>query len=84
MAMPESSFMSWINISRLGTAAEVNACIIREANVVCNEGTTYGRQGEGHLRIVHGAYKDDAKVVEALLRIKDVLTRLAVEKGIAV
>lgn len=83
MAMPESSFMSWVNIAKLGTAAEINAYIIREANVVCNEGTAYGPQGEGHLRIVHGAYRDETRVVEALMRIKEVLTKLAAEKGIA-
>jgi aspartate/methionine/tyrosine aminotransferase len=82
MAMPESSFMSWVNISKLGTAAEINAYLIREANVVCNEGTPYGQQGEGHLRIIHGAYKDEARVVEAFMHIKAALSKLACEKGI--
>lgn len=82
MNMPESSFMSWVNISRLGTSADVNAYIIKEANVVFNEGTPYGSQGEGYLRVIHGAYKDEDKLREALERVKTVLVKLAAEKGI--
>lgn len=82
MSMPESSFLTWINVSRLGTAAEVNAFIIQEANVVCNEGTPYGSLGEGHLRIVHGVYKDESKLLDALNRVRMALMKLAEMKGI--
>ena len=82
MAMPESSFMSWVNISKLGSSAEVNQYLIENANVVVNEGTHYGKMGEGHLRIIHGAYKDENKLLEALERMKTALTKLAEEKGI--
>lgn len=82
MDMPESSFLSWVNISRLGTSAEINAYIIKEANVVFNEGTPYGSLGEGYLRVVHGAFKDENQLMEALERVKTALTKLAVEKGI--
>ena len=82
MAMPESSFMSWVNISKLGSSAEVNQYLIENANVVVNEGTPYGKMGEGHLRIIHGAYKDENKLLEALERMKTALTKLAEEKGI--
>jgi len=70
MAMPESTFLCWVNVSRLGTADEVNAYFIKEANVVVNAGTPYGAQGEGHLRIVFGAFREDAQIVTALERVK--------------
>ena len=74
--------MSWVNISKLGSSAEVNQYLIENANVVVNEGTPYGKMGEGHLRIIHGAYKDENKLLEALERMKTALTKLAEEKGI--
>ena len=82
MAMPESSFMSWVNISKLGTSSEVYQYLIKEANVIVNEGTPYGKQGEGFLRVIHGAYKDENKLMEALNRVKVALVKLAKEKGI--
>lgn len=82
MEMPESTFLCWPNISKLGTAAEVNAYIIKEANVVVNEGTPYGAQGEGHLRVVFGAFREEGQLVEALNRVKAALTKLAKEKGV--
>lgn len=82
MKMPECSFMSWVNISKLGTSSEVYQYIIKEANVIVNEGTPYGKQGEGYLRIIHGAYKDENKLMDALNRVKIALTKLAKEKGI--
>lgn len=82
MKMPECSFMSWVNISKLGTSSEVYQYIIKEANVIVNEGTPYGKQGEGYLRVIHGAYKDETKLMEALNRVKIALTKLAKEKGI--
>ncbi|WP_041272771.1 pyridoxal phosphate-dependent aminotransferase [Desulfitobacterium hafniense] len=82
MAMPESSFLSWVNISKLGTSAEISKYIIEHANVVVNEGTPYGASGEGYLRVVHGCYKDDNVLYDALARIKKALTKLAEEKGV--
>lgn len=83
MAMPESTFLCWVNVSKLGTADEVNAYIIKEANVVVNSGAPYGAQGEGHLRIVFGAFRDDEKMVEALERVKAALIKLGKEKGVS-
>ena len=48
---------------------------MREARVSINDGAFYGPGGEGHLRIVLGVFKDNEKVVKALLRIKDALIR---------
>ncbi|HEX2946318.1 MAG TPA: pyridoxal phosphate-dependent aminotransferase [Clostridia bacterium] len=80
--LPESGFLTWINIAKLGTSAEVAAFILKEAKVSVNEGTPYGQCGEGYLRIVHGCFRDEDRALQAYLRIKSALTKLASEKGI--
>ena len=62
MAMPESTFLCWVNVSRLGTADEVNAYIIKEANVVVNAGhpvrRTKGRTPADCIRSLPGGRAD--------------------------
>jgi len=82
MNMPESGILSWLNISQLGTSEEVASYILKEAKVLVNEGIPYGKQGEGHIRIVSGCFKDDKDAINALNRIKDALTKLGKERGI--
>ena len=82
MMMPESGLLSWINISKLGTSAEVSAYILSEAKILVNEGSAYGKEGEGYLRIVSGCFKDDRQASAALMRIKNALIKLGKEKGI--
>ena len=75
MLMPESGFLGWINVSKLGKSSEIQKYLIKEAKVFLNDGANYGAGGDGYLRIVLGTYKEDKKVVEALYRIKDALIR---------
>lgn len=82
MKMPESGFLSWIDVSKLGDDKEICSYITKNANVIVNEGSQYGEQGKGHIRVVHGCYKDDQVLYDALGRIKVSLTTLANEKGI--
>lgn len=82
-AIPESGFLSWLNISRLGTSAEVVAYLLNNAKVVVNEGTPYGAEGEGYIRIVHGCFKEETRALDAYHRIHNALSKLAAEKGIA-
>ena len=70
--LPESGFLCWVNVSKLG---DITNYLVREAKVSINDGAFYGPGGEGHLRIVLGVFKDNEKVVKALLRIKDALIR---------
>lgn len=51
--------------------------------MVVNAGTPYGAQGEGHLRIVFGAFREDAQMVAALERVKAALMKLGKEKGVS-
>lgn len=79
----ESGFLSWLDVSLLGSSAEVAAYILEHAKILVNEGSCYGQQGEGYIRIVSGAFMDDEKAATALQRIKEALTALAHEKGVA-
>lgn len=83
MGLPESSYLSWVNISKLGTSADVSKYILNHANVFVNEGTPYGLGGEGYLRIVHGCYQSEDVVEQALGRIQRALGKLAIEAGVS-
>lgn len=82
MVMPESGFLSWIDISALGSSAFICDYLLQHAHVVVNSGVPYGQGGEGYIRLVHGCYKDDEKLYSVLTRIQKALAQLAQEKGI--
>ena len=78
----ESGFLSWLDVSRLGTDAEVADYLLQHARVSVNVGTPYGPEGAGHLRIVHGVLGADDKLEDCLNRIAAALRQLAAEKGV--
>lgn len=69
MEMPQSSFLAWVDVSALGDSAEITALLAREARCLVNDGHSYGRQGEGHIRIVFGCLADDNALQDAVDRI---------------
>ncbi len=71
--LPESGFLCWLDVSKIGDSSEIVDYLVKHAKVSVNDGKNYGVGGEGHLRIVLGVYKDNEKVVEALYRIKKAL-----------
>ncbi len=73
MQMPESGFLCWVNVSKLGNSSDIVQYLVKEAKVSVNDGVNYGLGGEGHLRIVLGVYRDNQRVFEALERIKKAL-----------
>ena len=73
--------MIWVNISRLGTSAEVGKHLREQAKVAVSLGKNYGLYGEGYLRL-NIAILDETKFNDALKRIQLALTELAKEKGI--
>lgn len=79
---PESGILSWIDVSQLGTSQEVAAYLLDHGHISVNEGTPYGIQGEGFLRIVHACFIDREDAKKALLTIKDCLIQLGKEKGL--
>lgn len=82
MRMSESGILSWLNISQLGTSEEVASYILKEAKILVNEGTPYGSQGEGYIRIITACFNKDEDAINAFNRIKVALTNLAKEKNI--
>lgn len=73
--LPESGFLCWVDVSKLGNSSDIVSYLVKEAKVSVNDGINYGEGGKGHLRIVLGVYKDNSRVVDALMRIKEALTK---------
>lgn len=71
--LPESGFLCWVNVSKIGDSTEIVDYILKHARVSVNDGKNYGPGGEGHFRIVLGVYRDNQKVIDALFRIKSAL-----------
>jgi len=82
MQMPESGFYSWVDISRLGTSAEIVDYLVQEARVAVNDGSGYGYGGEGYIRVIHGSLLDETKLLDALERMRAALSRRAAERGL--
>lgn len=80
MSISQSGFLSWINTSKLGTSSEIVAYLQKEAGVTVNSGEPYGKQGEGHIRIVHGVLSDEKELEDTLIKIRKSLIKLAKEK----
>lgn len=73
--MTQSSFMSWIDISALGTSQEMVDYLVKEARVFVNAGNFYGACGEGYLRLIQGCYGDDERLLQSIERIRAALIR---------
>lgn len=82
MEMPESGILSWLNISRLGTDEEVVQRLMEDAKILVNQGTPYGLQGKGHIRIVTACFRDDEQAELRFARIRRTLLKIAEEKGL--
>ncbi len=82
MKMSESGILSWLNVSRLGTDEEVCTRLQEEARILVNQGSPYGSQGKGHIRIVTACFASDEEAARRFTRIRDVLLKMAAEKGL--
>ena len=83
MKQSESGILSWLNISALGTDEEVAERLQKDAMILVNQGTPYGAQGKGHIRIVTACFASDEDAMERFMRIRQVLLTMAKEKGLA-
>lgn len=72
----QSGFLSWLDVSALGESQEVVAYLQQHARVLVNDGAAYGAQGNGHLRIVHGCFRDDLQAQDAFARIRQALLHI--------
>jgi len=75
MALPESGFFSWLDVSALGDSTEVMKYLIREARVAVNDGKNYGSLGNGWIRIVHGCLADDQEAMDSIKRVAAALKK---------
>lgn len=76
MDLPESGFLSWVDVSELGDSSDIVSYLVDSAGVLVNNGKNYGMGGAGHLRIVLGAYRDNVRVESALERVCEALRAL--------
>lgn len=52
MTMPEATYLAWIDCRSLGrSSAELSAHLVEKAKLRISEGTIYGAQGEGFIRL---------------------------------
>jgi len=79
MHLAESGFLSWINVSQLGSGSEVALYLNREALVSVNAGDSYGHSGKGYIRVVHGVM-NEAQLEAATKRMRAALLKLAKAK----
>ena len=77
MRMSESGILSWLNVSRLGTDEAVADRIREQARILVNQGTPYGQQGKGHIRIVTGCFASDEDAAERFARIRQALLSMS-------
>ncbi|MEG1895760.1 MAG: pyridoxal phosphate-dependent aminotransferase [Oscillospiraceae bacterium] len=82
MLMSQSGFLSWVDVSKLGSESEVLQYLAKHAMVSINSGAPYGNNGKGHIRIVHGVLGNEQEMELAINRIRDGLLKLSKEKGI--
>ena len=82
MDLPEAGFYAWIDIHRLGTSAAMTRLMAEEALVSLNDGSFYGSQGEGYLRVILACFKKDEDCFAALDRMAAVFKIAAEEKGL--
>ena len=80
MRMSESGILSWLDISALGTDEEVAGRLMRDARIMVNQGTPYGDQGKGHIRIVTACFSSDEAARLRFQRIRDTLLAMVQEK----
>lgn len=74
-AMPNGAFYVFPNISEFNMPSEDFAkFLVKEARVVTVNGSAFGSDGEGYLRVSYAASKENIK--EALERIKEATERL--------
>ena len=73
----ESGILTWLDVSELGTGAEIASYLLKEANVLVNDGAIYGEMGKGHIRIVTSVFKDDMKAKKVFTSIAEALRKKA-------
>lgn len=67
--MPDAGYYLWVDVSQLGSAAELVDYIASQAKVVITGGSGFGRQGKDFLRIITISMDDDERYFKAMERL---------------
>ncbi len=74
MARPEATHLGWLDCLQSGIPGNPHRFFLQEAKVALNDGSTFGKGGEGFVRLNFGCPR--ATLVEALDRIQSALSTL--------
>jgi cystathionine beta-lyase len=75
MARPEGTYLAWLDCRRAGIPGNAHEFFLQEARVALNDGATFGRGGEGFVRLNFGCPR--STLVEALERMRRSLDGIA-------
>ena len=74
MNKPEGTYLAWLDCRELGlTVEQLDAFFAKEAKVGLNNGATFGKQGEGYMRLNFGCSREVLR--EGLERIEQAYRR---------
>jgi cystathionine beta-lyase len=73
MARPEGTYLAWLDCRTAGIQGNPHEFFLQKARVAVNDGKTFGRGGEGFVRLNFGCPRSMLK--EALERMKEALRR---------
>jgi cystathionine beta-lyase len=75
MVAPEGTYLAWLSCHQAGIPGNPHQFFLERARVAMNDGATFGRGGEGFVRLNFGCPR--SVLVEGLDRMKVALTELA-------
>lgn len=74
VTLPQAGFQLWIDVSQLGTGAEVIRYLKEKAQVLVNNGAAFGPDnGRDHLRLVFGCVNEEREYNDAIDRLCEAL-----------
>ena len=71
MSMPESTYLAWLNCRDTGIEGNPYQFFLDKAQLAFNDGSTFGRGGEGFVRLNFGCSRN--LLIESLKRMKNSL-----------
>jgi cystathionine beta-lyase len=75
MAKPEGTYLTWLDCRNTGIQGNPYEFFLKEAQVALNDGLTFGRGGEGFVRLNLACSRE--VLAEALERMKAALEKIA-------
>jgi cystathionine beta-lyase len=74
MAKPEGTYLAWLDCRNAGIQGSPYEFFLKEARVALNDGVTFGKGGEGFVRLNFACNRD--VLAEALERMKAALQNI--------